>query len=114
MKGTPQKKSKSEPKSKSKAVWLGLGAVVLLAGIAWFSLRTTEQPQQETQLQTPQEPLKLKTLPPSMFIGKAREAYQTALDIPEVLQQVQCYCGCKLTDGHQNNLYCFTDGHGAG
>ena len=49
-----------------------------------------------------------------MFTGKAREAYQVAKEIPEVLNQVQCYCGCKESDGHQSNFFCFTDQHGAG
>ena len=113
MKRNPQKK----PKARSNIAWLVLGAVVVLGGAAWFSLRTTETPdasqQQEAQAQTPPS-MTLTTLPPSMFIGRAREAYQVAKDIPEVLQQVQCYCGCRQSAGHENNLFCFTDGHGAG
>ncbi len=37
----------------------------------------------------------------------APEAYQAALDIPEYLEQVPCYCGCGALDGHENNLDCF-------
>jgi hypothetical protein len=110
LKGNPQKK----PKTRSNIGWIILGAVILVGGIAWFSMRTTDESQQEAQVQTPAPSMKLTTLPPSMFIGRAREAYQVAQDIPEVLQQVQCYCGCKQSAGHENNLYCFTDGHGAG
>jgi hypothetical protein len=106
-------KQSKQTKPQSKAVWLILGGLILLGGIAWFSMRTSDTQPQETQVQMP-PPLKLTTLPPSMFLGRAREAYQAALDIPEVLQQVQCYCGCKLSAGHENNLFCFTDGHGAG
>ncbi len=108
-----KEKQPTPTKPKSKAVWLVLGAVVLLGGIAWFTMRSTEPaPKQDAQVQMP-SPEKLTTLSPSMFIGRTREAYQTAMDIPEVLQQVQCYCGCKESAGHQNNLYCFTDQHGA-
>jgi hypothetical protein len=37
---------------------------------------------------------------------RAPEAYQAALDIPDYLEQIPCYCGCAV-DGHQNNLDCF-------
>ena len=29
-----------------------------------------------------------------MFTGKARAAYQAAKDIPEILAQLPCFCGC--------------------
>lgn len=51
------------------------------------------------------------------------KAYQFALDFPEYLSQVPCYCGCAK-DGHKSNLDCFIksrsgdkvefDKHGAG
>jgi hypothetical protein len=108
-----KEKQPTPTKPKSKTVWLVLSAVVLLGGIAWFAMRSTEAtPKEDAQVQMP-SPEKLTTLSPSMFVGRTREAYQTAMDIPEVLQQIQCYCGCKESAGHQNNLYCFTDQHGA-
>ena len=100
---------------KTKTVGLIAAAVVFLGGIAWYSLRPTDAPPAEAQRgQTSAPAAQLVTLSPGMFLGSAREAYQVAKDIPEVLQQLQCYCGCKESAGHQNNLYCFTDGHGAG
>ncbi len=52
------------------------------------------------------------------------DAYQAALDIPEYLEQIPCYCGCGEIEGHKNNLDCFIksrdgdkvawDEHGAG
>ena len=54
------------------------------------------------------------TLPPDMFTGPAREAYQVATEIPEVLNELNCHCGCKRSQGHANLLHCFTDGHAAG
>lgn len=38
--------------------------------------------------------------------ARTPEAYQAALDIPDYLEQIPCYCGCAI-DGHQNNLDCF-------
>lgn len=41
-------------------------------------------------------------------VGNARleQAYQVALDMPEDLAQVPCYCGCNA-EGHKSNLDCF-------
>ena len=54
-----------------------------------------------------------ETLDPSLFKGKAKEAYQIAKDIPEILSQVPCFCECDAY-GHENLLDCFVDKHGAG
>lgn len=60
---------------------------------------------QGTSLPTP--------LPASRFTGRVRQAYQAAADIPEVLANVACYCGCDKSLGHRNLLDCFVDDHGA-
>ncbi len=54
-----------------------------------------------------------KTLDPNLFKGKAKQAYQIAREIPEVLAQVPCFCECEAF-GHENLLDCFIDQHGAG
>lgn len=36
----------------------------------------------------------------------AAQAYQFALDRPDLLKQIPCYCGCAA-DGHTSNLDCF-------
>ena len=51
------------------------------------------------------------TLPPSLFSGKVREAYAIARDIPEVLDQLYCYCRCRENFGHKNLLSCYVDNH---
>ncbi len=51
-----------------------------------------------------------KTLDPTLFKGRAREAYQVARDIPEVLSQMPCFCECEVF-GHENLLDCFIDNH---
>lgn len=37
----------------------------------------------------------------------AAKAYQFALDRPDLLSQVPCYCGCGQEAGHTSNLDCF-------
>jgi len=54
-----------------------------------------------------------KTLDPNLFKGKAKQAYQIAEEIPEVLAQIPCFCECEAF-GHENLLDCFIDRHGAG
>lgn len=54
-----------------------------------------------------------QTLDPNLFRGKAKQAYQVAKEIPEVLAQMPCFCECE-TYGHETLLDCFIDHHGAG
>jgi hypothetical protein len=53
------------------------------------------------------------TLDPARFVGKAALAHQVARDIPEVLDQLYCYCHCDRSVGHKSLLSCYTDGHAA-
>jgi uncharacterized protein with PCYCGC motif len=104
--------------------WLWIAALVVLTGAGWAMFRDTSQPAPvaETAQATPDEPIELlpvdsaagPTLPPEMFLDpKAREAYQIAKDIPDVLRELPCFCGCMRTHGHKNNLFCFMDEHGS-
>jgi len=105
-----QTKAEQKPEQKSGSTWwIVVGAVILLGGVAWFSLRNSDTTGPETGAQ----PAAMATLSPSMFIGQTREAYQIAKDLPDVLQQLPCFCGCKEGFGHQSNYFCFTDQHGA-
>lgn len=52
------------------------------------------------------------TMAPEAFTGAVAEGYRIAKQRPELLEQLPCYCGCYLEDGHQNNLDCFRDRHG--
>jgi hypothetical protein len=54
------------------------------------------------------------TLPPDMFSGQVRQAYQIATDMPEVLAELNCHCGCDKSQGHRHLLDCFSDDHAVG
>jgi len=53
------------------------------------------------------------TLDPARFVGKAAAAHRIAREIPDVLDQLYCYCACDKQQGHKSLLSCYTDGHAA-
>jgi hypothetical protein len=53
------------------------------------------------------------TLDPARFVGKVALAHQVAREIPDVLDQLYCYCYCDKHLGHKSLLSCYTDGHAA-
>ena len=90
---------------------LGIAAIAIMAGIAWVSLRGPSEPADESALLAKSADV----LSPTLFNDeKTRAAYQVAKDIPEVLEQLPCFCGCMTSFGHKNNLFCFKDQHGSG
>jgi hypothetical protein len=53
------------------------------------------------------------TVSPKRFAeGPVIRAYELAQQIPEILVQQPCYCGCNRL-GHRSLLHCFTSDHGA-
>ena len=48
-------------------------------------------------------------LPPEQFTGRVRNAYWIATQIPEVLNQLYCWCGCIDRGEHRSSLQCFED-----
>jgi len=53
------------------------------------------------------------TLDPALFVGKAAVSHRVAREIPDVLDQLYCYCRCDKQLGHKSLLSCYTDGHAA-
>lgn len=45
------------------------------------------------------------------FIGRNKICYTIAKQIPEILQQLFCHCGCDYTDQHATLLDCYTCDH---
>jgi hypothetical protein len=104
------RKTKSSNSTNKQNVLLGIIAVAIMIGIAWVSLRGTGEATQEAITARAEG-----VLSPSIFNdAKTRAAYQVAMDIPEVLEQLPCFCGCMKSFGHKNNLFCFKDQHGSG
>lgn len=51
------------------------------------------------------------TLPPEMFTGMTRAAYQSVKEIPQTIAQLPCYCHCDKGFGHKSLHSCFVDKH---
>ena len=52
-------------------------------------------------------------LSPDNFKGKTAYTYQIANEIPDVLDNIYCYCHCQKHSGHKSLLSCYTDKHAA-
>jgi hypothetical protein len=53
------------------------------------------------------------TLDPELFQGETHDAYVVAKRHPELLVQLDCYCGCEQHEGHKNLLDCYRTNHAA-
>lgn len=53
------------------------------------------------------------TQDPELYRGDTRQAYIVAREHPELLAQLDCYCGCQQNEGHKSLLDCFRTNHGA-
>jgi len=53
-------------------------------------------------------------VPSVYFTGMARQAYESAAAIPDVLDHLYCFCYCAEEHGQKSLRTCFTDGHGTG
>jgi len=113
------KKRRQETKDKRRKVrrkrislvWLisiGVGASLIL-GFVFFLPRS--EPWGLPAIPRNPRPV---TLSPDLFTGKVREVYRIAREVPELLEQMPCYCGCYVSDQHRNNLDCYTDRHSVG
>ena len=49
---------------------------------------------------------------PSFVTAEVKDGYEFALERPDLLRVLPCYCGCGLTAGHRSNLDCFIAGAG--
>ena len=125
--GKIETKPDTKARSRRNNLWLILGGAVIMIAIVWVTLRTSETNSVDSTASTGTSlsladkfdgnkghATLISTLDPAQFTGKARAAYQAAKEIPEILVELPCFCGCMDSKelGHKNNLYCFADSHG--
>ncbi len=87
----------------STSVWIAISAGLIFLGIAggvrgWVLTRGESGP----SVIKPPDFAYASAAP-----KRAAEAYQFAIDNPDTLAQIPCYCGCGQEAGHKSNLDCF-------
>ena len=81
-----------------------VAALVGLAGVAVYQMRASADAAGASNG---------LTLSPELFQGETHQAYLVAQQHPDLLAQLDCYCGCEQHEGHKNLLDCFRTNHGA-
>ena len=112
-----------------KRVLIILGILGVMLTLAFLSQRGGSQVSRQTRTGAPQQqqssPARVPahfedvrslsnlppTLPPERFFGQARQAYQVAKEIPQVLAQLPCYCHCDESFGHKSLHSCYETDH---
>ena len=112
------KRRNAEPfaSGKKSPYWWVIALVVVVVvsiGMAWLALAPSPGVAPATVLPATARRETRPTLDPALFVGKARLAHQVAREIPDVLDQLYCYCECDKHLGHKSLLSCYTDGHAA-
>jgi hypothetical protein len=74
-----------------------------LSGVAIYEMRASANAASSNSL----------TLNPELFQGETSAAYLVAQKHPDLLAQLDCYCGCEQHEGHKNLLDCFRSNHAA-
>jgi hypothetical protein len=88
----------------------GLFGLLIEPVVGWRSAASWAAGGDSAALATPRRP-RPATPSPALFTGKLAETYRIAKEVPELLEQMPCYCGCGRMAGHQNNLDCYADRH---
>ena len=103
---------------KRRGFWIGTSIIAIVIGLfAWGRVGTKSSSSFSQPVPgAPSGYVRRETripLSPAFFVEKTAMAYQVANDIPDVLDQLYCYCYCDKSLGHLNLLSCFIDGHAA-
>lgn len=91
----------------------GLATFLLETGGDWHTVAHAATHDGQVLPAIPRRP-RPTTLSPALFSGKTARAYQVAKEVPELIEQMSCYCGCNKSHNHQNNLDCYVDRHAFG
>ena len=79
-----------------------VAALLGLTGVALYQMRASADAASNSL-----------TLSPDLFLGETHAAYLVAQQHPELLAQLDRYCGCEQHEGHKNLLDCFRTNHAA-
>ena len=122
-KNSPSEKGKNPSAKKSgfyrRRVLFGAALLVGGAGLAllapvWLTAYWREAPARPAGGDLSRRGGNRPILPPTLFRGKVRQAYEVARQIPALLDKLFCYCNCRQYFGHKSLLSCYVDRHAAG
>jgi hypothetical protein len=113
-----QETTAATPLSWKEHLWMALlVGLLLLLSILWTRLPANAAPAPQSNGSEASGYIRREKKPvlsPALFVGQTARAYRVAQEIPDVLDQLYCYCECDRHLGHKSLLSCFTDDHGAG
>ena len=119
----PQRDRKKGPRGRRILIAVTVIGATVVAGVLTFRAASRDVSPTEPRLAAPTATVAAAapvarretrpTLDPAGFTGKAALAYQVAREIPDILDQLQCYCACRSQYGHVSLLSCYVDGHGS-
>lgn len=87
-----------------------IAAAVLLTGVQALAADKSESAMRWEKGDLPRHETR-PVLPSGQLRGQAAVTYRIAKQIPEVLDQLYCYCRCKENLGHKSLLACYVDEH---
>jgi hypothetical protein len=112
-------KQRSEHHTTSRRTFIRMTAVAVpvgalaLGGVAWYARPAGSRSPAGTAIAGRARRETRPTLDPARFVGKPAQAHRVARAIPDVLDDLYCYCECDKSIGHTSLLSCYTDGHAA-
>lgn len=101
---TKANSTKTSKKKGSNTLIIGIIAVILLAGVAYYVLAGSSVNSEKTGSTTKTD-IKLPSYAYTNPI--TLKAYKYATESPEILEQIPCYCGCGGHSGHRFLRDCF-------
>ncbi|MBI5894340.1 MAG: hypothetical protein HZB79_11995 [Deltaproteobacteria bacterium] len=88
--------------------WAMLASIIIGIGLVFWFIPTASSDAKDALGGE-----KRQLLSPDLFKGKTAYTYQIAKEIPDVLDNIYCYCNCQMHSGHKSLLSCYTDKHAA-
>ena len=109
-------KGKEHAGGKRRGLWVASAVVALALFVGAWVYTESRSRSLENEPKAGSAYVRRETklpLSPALFVGTIETAYQVAHDMPEVLDQLYCYCQCDKHSGHRSLLSCYTDHHAA-
>jgi len=114
------RRNQQAPRARKKTVpWsvVGVSATVVVGLASWGWLGSSSPERHSDLLHSPvgvhERHEQGTPLSPALFVGQTARTYQIAHEIPDILDQLYCYCECDKQMGHKSLLSCFIDSHAA-